>query len=211
MNHFMNQIIFFLVLTTTIIASTDIAYAENKIEIFTLNKQISTTDDILVTGFINAESSYKPVTLKVYDPNGYLLYRPDVYFDDNGQFSWLFHPPLGKFDLTGTYTIIASHEEISETTELKFTVNEKIVERSLTSSIAYNNPTNSKPTDTSESTSDKSENNQQQSKNQLIQKNSSKIISDSPIFITILVLTLIGTIIAIIIWIRKTYEKPLTK
>ncbi|NIP62055.1 MAG: hypothetical protein GWN01_14885, partial [Nitrosopumilaceae archaeon] len=129
------------VLTTTIIASIDIAYAENRIEIFTLNSQISTTDDILVTGFVNAESSYKPVILEVYDPNGDLLYRPDVYFNDNGQFSWLFHPPLGKFDLTGTYTIIASHEEVSETAKLQFTVNEKIVERSLASSIAHSNPT----------------------------------------------------------------------
>ncbi len=206
----MNQIIFFLVLTTTIIASIDIAYAENRIEIFTLNSQISTTDDILVTGFVNAESSYKPVILEVYDPNGDLLYRPDVYFNDNGQFSWLFHPPLGKFDLIGTYTIIASHEDISETAELQFTVNEKIVERSLASSIAHSNPTGSKSTDVSEPSSDKSVGNQQQSENQPIQNNS-KIISDSPIFITVLVLTLIGTITVVVIWMRKTYEEPLTK
>ena len=211
MNRFMNQIVFFLVLTTTIIASVDIVYAEDKIEIFTLNSQISTTDDILVTGFVNAESSYKPVILEVYDPNGDLLYRPDVYFNDIGQFSWLFHPPLGKFDLAGTYTIIASHEEISETAELKFTVNEKIVERSLASSIAYSNPTGSKSTETSESTSDKSVNNQQQSINQPIHKNSSKIISDSPIFVTSLVIILVGIITAIVVWMRKTYEKPLTK
>ena len=210
MNRFMNKIIF-LVLTTTIITSVDIVYAEDKIEIFTLNSQISTTDDILVTGFVNAESSYKPVILEVYDPNGDLLYRPDVYFNDNGQFSWLFHPPLGKFDLTGTYTIIASHKEISETAELKFTVNEKIVERSLANSIAYSNPTSPKPTDTSESIGDKSTDNQQQSKNQPIQKNNSKISSDSPIIITILILTLIGTSIAVVIWMKKTYEKPLTK
>nr|NIP62904.1 hypothetical protein [Nitrosopumilaceae archaeon]NIU01245.1 hypothetical protein [Nitrosopumilaceae archaeon]NIU89037.1 hypothetical protein [Nitrosopumilaceae archaeon]NIX61847.1 hypothetical protein [Nitrosopumilaceae archaeon] len=144
----MNQTRLFLILilTTASIAIIDTAHAENKIGIFTLNSQISTTDNILVTGFINVESSYKPVILEVYDPNGDLLYRPDVYFNDNGQFSWLFHPPLGKFDLIGTYTIIASHEDISETAELKFTVNERIVERSLASSIAYSNPTNSEPT-----------------------------------------------------------------
>lgn len=205
----MNQIILSLILISTVsITSIDVAYAEDKIGIFTLNSQISTTDDILVTGFVNVDSSYKPVRLEVYDPNGDLLYRPDVYFNDNGQFSWLFHPPLGKFDLTGTYTVIASHQEISETDELKFTVNERLVERTLASSIAYSNPTDTKSK--SESISDESENNQQQSKNESIQTNS-KIISDSPIFAIYLVVILVGIIIAVVVWMRKTYEKPLTQ
>ncbi len=204
----MNQIILSLILISTVsITSIDVAYAEDKIGIFTLNSQISTTDDILVTGFVNVDSSYKPVRLEVYDPNGDLLYRPDVYFNDNGQFSWLFHPPLGKFDLTGTYTVIASHQEISETDELKFTVNERLVERTLASSIAYSNPTDTKSK--SESISDESENNQQ-SKNESIQTNS-KIISESPIFAIYLVVILVGIIIAVVVWMRKTYEKPLTQ
>jgi len=34
----------------------------------------------------------------------------------------LFHPPLGKYSIGGTYEIIASHEEISEIDKIQFTV-----------------------------------------------------------------------------------------
>lgn len=96
------------------------------ISIFTLQQEIDRTEDILVTGFANVESSYIPVKLEMYDPNDNLVFKPDVKVNDDGQFSWLFHPPLGMFDTIGTYTIIASHEELKETAIIQFKVVEKI-------------------------------------------------------------------------------------
>ena len=98
------------------------SFAEEVIDIFSLNKEITSTESVLVTGFVSTESFYKPVKLKVYDPNGDLIYSPTVNFNEDGHFSWLFHPPLGKYSTAGTYEIIASHEEISETDKIQFTV-----------------------------------------------------------------------------------------
>lgn len=98
------------------------ASAEEPIGIFSLQSEIGETENIFVTGFVSVESSHIPVRLEVYDPNDNLIFRPDVTTNDEGQFGWLFHPPLGKFSTTGTYTIIASHEELEETSTIQFTV-----------------------------------------------------------------------------------------
>ena len=97
-------------------------YAKGSIEIFTLNTEIEPTDDVFVTGFVNTETFYEPVFLEVYDPNGKLLFNPTINFNDDGQFSWLFHPPLGRYDVVGTYKIIASHKDIPDQDEIQFTV-----------------------------------------------------------------------------------------
>lgn len=115
-----------LVLITAI---TESSYA-NSISIFTLNSEISSTDDVFVTGFVSTETFYKPVTLEVYDPEGELLYGPKVNFNENGQFSWLFHPPNGKFEKSGHYTIFASHEDVSEMSIIHFTVIDEVSEDS---------------------------------------------------------------------------------
>lgn len=107
-----------LVMTSMI----DFASAEESIGIFSLQSEIDETESVFVNGFVNAESSHIPVRLEVYDPNDNLIFRPDVATNDEGQFGWLFHPPLGKFSTTGTYTIIASHEELEETSMIQFTV-----------------------------------------------------------------------------------------
>ncbi|MFB5615117.1 MAG: hypothetical protein ACE5RI_08485, partial [Candidatus Nitrosomaritimum yanchengensis] len=98
------------------------SFAEGTIDIFSLNTEIAPTESVLVTGFVSTESFYKPVRLEVYDPNGELVYSPTINFNEDGHFSWLFHPPLGKFSTAGTYEIIASHEEVSETDKIQFTV-----------------------------------------------------------------------------------------
>ncbi|MGD8707696.1 MAG: hypothetical protein PVI88_03320 [Nitrosopumilaceae archaeon] len=98
------------------------SFGEGVIDIFSLNTEITSTESVLVTGFVSSESFFKPVKLEVYDPNGDLIYSPTINFDEDGHFSWLFHPPLGKYSTTGTYEIIASHEEISETDKIQFTV-----------------------------------------------------------------------------------------
>lgn len=98
------------------------SFAEGVIDIFSLNTEITSTESVFVTGFVSVESFYKPVKLEVYDPNGDLVYSPTINVNENGQFSWLFHPPLGKYSTIGTYEIIASHEEISQTDKIQFTV-----------------------------------------------------------------------------------------
>jgi hypothetical protein len=98
------------------------ASAEESIGIFLLQSEIDKTDSIFVNGFVNVELSHIPVRLEVYDPNNDLIFRPGVATNDEGQFGWLFHPPLGKFSTTGTYTVIASHEELEETATTQFTV-----------------------------------------------------------------------------------------
>lgn len=108
-----------IILVTSITAPS---FAANSIEIFTLNSEILPNEDVFVTGFVRTESFYKPLSLEVYDPNGELLYNPHLNFNEQGQFSWLIHPPLGKFDVPGTYTIIASHEDTQETSKIQFIV-----------------------------------------------------------------------------------------
>lgn len=100
-------------------------FSEGTIDIFSLNSEIKATEDVFVTGFVSTESFYKPVKLEVYDPNGELIFSPTINFNEDGQFSWLFHPPLGKYEVTGTYEIIASHEDIPETDKIQFTVIEE--------------------------------------------------------------------------------------
>ena len=113
--------------------TSSLSFATNSIEIYSLNSEISPVDSIFVSGFVSVDSFYKPVRLEVYDPNGEILYNPYVNFNEDGQFNWLFHPPQGKFDATGTYTIIASHENVAETSQIQFNVIE--VEDKFTTTV----------------------------------------------------------------------------
>lgn len=119
------------------------------IGIHTLQQEIDKTESILVTGFVNAESFYIPVKLEMYDSDNNLIFSPDVRVDDDGQFRWLFHPPLGMYDTTGTYTIIASHEELSETATIQFTVVEKAsVSNAWLEDIKVKTSSNEEPSNT---------------------------------------------------------------
>lgn len=111
---FFSGILFFSGISTS--------FEEGSIDIFSLNNEITPTEDVLVTGFVSTNSFFKPVKLEVYDPNGELVFNPTINFNEDGHFSWLFHPPLGKYSVTGTYEIIASHEDVSETDKIQFTV-----------------------------------------------------------------------------------------
>ena len=207
----MRQLYLHIIFTISILSFANMAYAEEKIGIFTLNSKITVTEDILVTGFVNVDSSYKPVRLEVYDPNNELIYRPDVYFNDNGEFSWLFHPPLGKFDTTGTYTIIASHEDLSESSELQFIVNEKskvnpLLKNISESQIKSESNESSEPIKIIES-----KNKQKESDNNYSQsENETKIIADLPIIVMILISVSIVSIIGIAVWIKQIHKRSLT-
>ncbi|MEJ2259293.1 MAG: PEFG-CTERM domain-containing protein, partial [Nitrosopumilaceae archaeon] len=64
------------------------SFGEGVIDIFSLNTEVTSTESVLVTGFVSTESFYKPVKLEVYDPNGDLVYSPKINFNEDGHFSW---------------------------------------------------------------------------------------------------------------------------
>lgn len=209
------------------ISVTGQASAES-IDIFTLQQEIEKTDDVFVTGFVNIKSSYIPVRLEVYDPNDNLIFIPDVNVNDDGQFRWLFHPPLGKFDTTGTYTIIASHEELSDTATIQFTVIEDTgINNAWLEDIKTKNFDNSERTNTfsgdivQDNTianaenlpqGGNSENDQKTSTEQIVKSentsNQTNVPSaESPVIITAVALVIAGIVSGIVIWMRATYQK----
>jgi predicted secreted protein with PEFG-CTERM motif len=97
------------------------AFAEPMIELSSSQSEIKPLDSILVVGKITDASIFKPVTLTVISPDGEVIYAPKLTFDNDGVFKRLIHPPLPSFR-DGTYTIIASHEDIEKTAQIQFTV-----------------------------------------------------------------------------------------
>ena len=97
------------------------AFAEPMIELSSSQSEIKPLDSILVVGKITDVSIFKPVTLTVISPDGEVIFAPKLTFDDDGVFKRLIHPPLPSFR-DGTYTIIASHEDIEKTAQIQFTV-----------------------------------------------------------------------------------------
>ena len=116
---------------------SSLSHAEGTIDIFSLNTEIVPTESVFVTGFVSVESFYKPVKLEVYDPNGDLIFSPTINFGEDGQFSWLFHPPLGEYSVAGTYEIIATHEDVPVSDKIHFTVIESREDSSY--SMSQNN------------------------------------------------------------------------
>jgi predicted secreted protein with PEFG-CTERM motif len=97
------------------------AFAEGTIQLSSDQDDILSTDTILVYGTVTGVPDFIPVTLSVVAPDGEVVFSPEVYFDDNGEFKRLIHPPLPSFKI-GTYTVIASHEEINDSSRIQFTV-----------------------------------------------------------------------------------------
>lgn len=127
-NYFVKTIWFFLslmILSVSFTISFEKAFAQNSIGIFSIDSEIFPTDSILISGYVNTDSSSDSLILEVYDPKGTLLYNPEVSFDDRGYFSWVFYPPKGQFDTLGEYTVTAIHEDLDEHAQLYFTVIQK--------------------------------------------------------------------------------------
>lgn len=97
------------------------ALAAPSIEIGSYEDTIGPLDSFFVFGKVSDVSIYKPVELKVIDPDGQLVYNPRVTIDGSGNFNKLLAPTLPSFK-QGTYTVIASHEDITQTAQLTFTV-----------------------------------------------------------------------------------------
>lgn len=97
------------------------AFAEGQIELTSDQDTIMPTDTILVYGKITGVTDFKPLTITVYAPDGEVVFSPNVSFDSEGVFKRLIHHPLPSFKI-GTYTVTASHEEVSNSPRIQFRV-----------------------------------------------------------------------------------------
>lgn len=101
-------------LAQPVFAATSISVSANSNEIFQ-------TDKILITGSVSGESTYKPIRLALVAPDGTTVFNPYVEVE-NGEFKWVFNPPGGIYDQTGTYTLTAIHEDALLPASLQFTI-----------------------------------------------------------------------------------------
>ncbi len=100
------------------------AFAESSIELTSDQNEIHSLDSILVYGKVTGVVPYSTVSLSVTAPDGEIVYSPNLSFDDDGNFKRLIHPTLPSFK-PGTYTVTASHEDISYVAQIQFTVSGK--------------------------------------------------------------------------------------
>jgi len=110
-----------LVLLAISLIPVSSAFAEGTIELNSDQDNIQSTDAILVYGTVTGVSSFIPVKLSVISPDGEVVFSPEISFDDNGEFKRLIHPPLPSFKV-GTYTVVASHDEITDSARVQFMV-----------------------------------------------------------------------------------------
>lgn len=121
----------FGILLLTLIAITIFstsAFADTAIEINVSKENIQSLDPVLVTGKITGVSEYKPVRLTITDPDGVIVYKPQVIINEDGTFKKLIQPTLPSFK-AGTYTVIASHEETKIIAQTQFTVTTEAIPR----------------------------------------------------------------------------------
>ena len=97
------------------------AIAEGTIELNSDQDNIQTTDTILVYGTVTGVTNFIPVQLEVIGPDGEVIFSPLVQFDGEGVFKRLIHPPLPSYKV-GTYTVVASHEDVDNSARIQFTV-----------------------------------------------------------------------------------------
>jgi len=100
------------------------AIAEGTIELNSDQDKIQPTDTILVYGTVSGVTSFIPVKLEVISPDGEIIFSPLVQFDGDGVFKRLIHPPLPSYKV-GTYTVIASHEDVDNSARIQFVVTGK--------------------------------------------------------------------------------------
>lgn len=97
------------------------AFAEPSIQLDSNQNNIDALDSVLVYGKVTDVQSFIPVKLTVTAPDGEVVYSPTVSFDDDGIFKRLIHPTIPSFK-EGTYTVVATHEQVSGSAKIQFTV-----------------------------------------------------------------------------------------
>ena len=122
----MSKIILIMLVAISFVSTS--VFAESSIEVNTSENEIMALDSILVTGTITDVSKYKPVKITITDPNGEIVYSPEVPIEER-EFKKLIHPTLPSFE-EGTYTVTASHEDIDITAITQFVVIAEQIPRS---------------------------------------------------------------------------------
>ena len=97
------------------------AFAAPSISLDTDNSNIKSLDTVLVTGKVTGVKNFKPVTLEVIAPDNETIYSYKINLSGDGTIKRLIHPPLPSFK-EGTYTVILSHPDTTETAQIEFTV-----------------------------------------------------------------------------------------
>lgn len=97
------------------------AFAESSIALSSDQTTINSSDSILVYGKVIGVNSYSTVNLEVIAPDDEVIYSFNVGADNEGNFKRLIHPPISSFK-PGDYTVIATHDQIGQSTKLTFTV-----------------------------------------------------------------------------------------
>ena len=111
-----------------------LAFAEPSLELTSDQQNIGSLDSILVIGKVTGVDPYSTVNLTVIAPDGETVYSPNVTFDDEGNFKRLFHPSLPSFKM-GTYTIVASHDQIDYSVPIQFNVTKEDLTRTTMSDM----------------------------------------------------------------------------
>ena len=104
-------------------------FAEPSIEVNVSEDTIKSLDTIVVSGVISGVVDYKPLKITVKDPNGNVVYSPLVPIGEDGEYRRVLQPTLPSFQ-SGTYTVIASHDDLEITAQTKFTVISQEIPRS---------------------------------------------------------------------------------
>lgn len=97
------------------------AFAAPSLNLDTTDDEIESLDTVLVTGKVTGVKDFKPISLSVIAPDGETVYSYKITLNDDGTFKRLIHPPLPSFKV-GTYTVIVSHPDTTETAQIEFTV-----------------------------------------------------------------------------------------
>ena len=97
------------------------AFAEGTIQLNSDQNEIKASDSVLVYGTIKGVTKFIPLQLDVIAPDGEVIRSPKIQFDDDGTFKRLIHAPLPSFKV-GTYTVVASHEDVAKSPRIQFTV-----------------------------------------------------------------------------------------
>ncbi len=97
------------------------AFAAPSLSLDTVDTKIDSSDTVLVTGMVTGVKDFKPVNLQVIAPDGEIVYSYQITLKDDGTIKRLIHPPLPSFK-EGTYTVILSHPDATETAQIEFTV-----------------------------------------------------------------------------------------